>query len=182
MSMAPMEVLAVSDGTISMCRPCVDCGLVTGRFCDWCLGKDRISTEEWNAGQHTPLCSYCDNHHNACHYCRRVHWATPFPHDGAEALKATKKELKALQKALKAAAKSSAAKPVDSSSAAKQAPAEPPLASTSKGGGSGKGDELYWRPSTGQNPSREVLEALVGPGHWLLHSPLCPRDDELDGN
>eukprot|EP00975_Prorocentrum_lima_P040090 8421035-Prorocentrum_lima.AAC.1 len=43
------------------CRPCVDCGLMTGRFCDWCLAADRLPGEVRAAGQMTPLCSHCDN-------------------------------------------------------------------------------------------------------------------------
>ena len=74
-----MQVLSFSDGTISLCRPCVDCGLMTGRFCDFCLGAERIPTEEWNPGQMTPLCSFCDNLYDMCHYCRGEDWCTPQP-------------------------------------------------------------------------------------------------------
>ena len=58
-------------------RPCVDCGLFTGRFCDWCLGSDRVPSQSWCDGQHTPLCSRCDNRWDACHFCRGVLWCTP---------------------------------------------------------------------------------------------------------
>ena len=55
-AMPAMEVLAAGSATM-LCRPCVDCGLYTGRFCDHCLAKDRIPSEEWAPGQLTPLCS-----------------------------------------------------------------------------------------------------------------------------
>ena len=73
-----MEVLAFGSKEM-LTRPCVDCGVVTGRFCDWCFAEDRCPTEQWAAGQMTPLCSYCDNTHNACHFCRRQSWCVPPP-------------------------------------------------------------------------------------------------------
>ena len=73
----PLEVLAVGS-TEMLCRPCVDCGLYTGRFCDYCYAEDRIPHEKWARGQLTPLCSHCDNRYDACHYCRGVHMARPF--------------------------------------------------------------------------------------------------------
>ena len=79
------EVLAAGD-TELLCRPCVDCGLYTGRFCDHCLAEDRIPSEVWADGQHTPLCSWCDNRHEECHYCRKIQWSTPFPHQKEEDL------------------------------------------------------------------------------------------------
>ena len=39
-----------------------------------------IATSEWAPGQHTPLCTICDRIYSMCHYCRRVHWATPPQH------------------------------------------------------------------------------------------------------
>ena len=56
---APMEVLAWGDKEM-LCRPCVECGLMTDRFCDYCRARDRCPSEEWADGQMTPLCSYCD--------------------------------------------------------------------------------------------------------------------------
>jgi hypothetical protein len=67
-----------------LCRPCVDCGLVAGRFCDgeevetskgvWsgapCFAKDRLPTQIWVDNQRTPLCSRCDSLHGKCCYCR----------------------------------------------------------------------------------------------------------------
>ena len=78
----PMEVFFFPQrGSEEMlCRPCVDCGLITGRFCDWCYAQDRDPNAEWAAGQLTPLCSKCDWKHGRCHYCRGLSWATPPPH------------------------------------------------------------------------------------------------------
>ena len=47
-----VEVLAVGDEKM-LCRPCVDCGLRTGRFCDFCLVADRMPSEVWAEGQLT---------------------------------------------------------------------------------------------------------------------------------
>jgi len=73
-----MEILAT--GTYEMlCRPCVDCGQKTARYCDYCCAQDRLPNEEWARGQMTPLCSTCDNQHDSCHYCRGLSWAAPPP-------------------------------------------------------------------------------------------------------
>jgi len=71
-------------------RPCVDCGLMTGRFCDgleqgshaawqggFCSAQDRLPDEKWAVCQSTPLCSSCEVMFGACHFCRRVAWCTP---------------------------------------------------------------------------------------------------------
>ena len=75
---AQMEILAVGSEAM-LCRPCVDCGVKTGRYCDFCLAADRIPSEEWAEGQLTPLCSRCDNTHDKCHFCRKLAWCMPFP-------------------------------------------------------------------------------------------------------
>ena len=76
-----MVVCAIADEGDAgvLYRPCVDCGLQTGRFCDYCRAADRMPGERWAAGQRTPLCSFCDNEHDSCHYCRGKDWATPPP-------------------------------------------------------------------------------------------------------
>ena len=79
---AELEVLCFADPEV-LCRPCVDCGRNTGRFCDYCLAAKRIPSEQWGDGQHTPLCSTCDNFHLMCRYCRGVHMARPFAWGGA---------------------------------------------------------------------------------------------------
>ena len=71
-----LEVVA-SGSEAMLTRPCVDCGLVTGRFCDYCRAADRIPDEEWAHGQLTPLCSKCDNVHDGCHFCRGLRWCRP---------------------------------------------------------------------------------------------------------
>ena len=71
-----MEVLAYGEEE-DLTRPCVDCGLYTGRFCDHCFASWRVPSEEWCRGQRTPLCSRCDNLWDACHFCRGEHWCTP---------------------------------------------------------------------------------------------------------
>ena len=74
-----LEIMAFGDEEV-LTRPCVDCGLVTGRFCDYCNAADRIPDEEWAEGQLTPLCSYCDNKFNRCHFCRNLSWCRPGAH------------------------------------------------------------------------------------------------------
>ena len=69
-----------SGPTDMLVRPCVDCGLITGRFCDFCLAEERCPTEVWCENQMTPLCSKCEEKHDKCHFCRKVSWATPPPH------------------------------------------------------------------------------------------------------
>ena len=78
----PMEVIAVPQPGQEhlLLRPCVDCGRRTGCFCDWCYAIDRFPDEEWVTGQHTPLCTVCDQRHNRCHLCRGLNWAAPPPH------------------------------------------------------------------------------------------------------
>ena len=73
-----MQILAVGDPSM-LCRPCVDCGVKTGRFCDYCYAADRVPSEEWADGQMTPLCSRCDNFHDMCHFCRGLTWCMPYP-------------------------------------------------------------------------------------------------------
>ena len=80
MTQVTMTVVAGSDIEI-LCRPCVDCGRKTGCYCDNCKAKDRVPSEEWADHQQTPLCTYCDRKYDECHFCRGLHWCTPFEHD-----------------------------------------------------------------------------------------------------
>ena len=83
-----MNVL--SQGTPEeLCRPCADCGLFTGRFCDGeefeasgkcCFAAERIPSEIWVVGQRTPLCSECDWKHGKCRFCRGIITCAFFPH------------------------------------------------------------------------------------------------------
>ena len=71
-----MDILAW--GTEEMLtRPRVDCGQITGGFCDYCMAAYRIPKEKWAAGQRTPLCSACDRTHDCCHFCRHEIWVRP---------------------------------------------------------------------------------------------------------
>ena len=67
--MSRFEIVAHGDGS-ELFRPCADCGRITGSFCDFCLGRERFPQERWSDHQHTPLCSFCDDEHGACHFCR----------------------------------------------------------------------------------------------------------------
>ena len=78
--LAPREVLA-REGEEMLCRPCVDCGLRTGRFCDRCRAADRMPNEMWAVEQMTPLCSRCKYRHHRCHVCRGLPWSPPPPHE-----------------------------------------------------------------------------------------------------
>ena len=80
---ATLQVSAVGDSKM-MHRPCVDCGLVTGCFCDYCFAQDRDPTGEYAEGQHTPLCTDCDRKFDMCHFCRKMMWATPPPRDALQ--------------------------------------------------------------------------------------------------
>ena len=78
----PLEVFAFADDPAILFRPCVDCGKMTGIFCDFCLAQDRDPKGKYAPGQHTPLCSKCDRKFDMCHYCRKMLWAAPPPHQG----------------------------------------------------------------------------------------------------
>ena len=65
-----VEVLAFGSEEM-LCRPCVDCGTKTGRFCDFCTAKERLPEETWASDQQgTPLCSKCEGAHGMCWFCR----------------------------------------------------------------------------------------------------------------
>ena len=77
-NLSSMQVLC-HDDTKTLCRPCVDCGLYTGRYCDFCQAESRLPNEVWARGQMTPLCSVCDNQRRRCHFCAGKAWVTPPP-------------------------------------------------------------------------------------------------------
>jgi len=67
-----VELQVLAAGTIQLlCRPCVDCRRVTGRFCDNCYAADRMPEQTWADNQLTPFCSRCEATHDRCRYCRR---------------------------------------------------------------------------------------------------------------
>ena len=79
---AGMEVLsfATADDPGILLRPCVDCGVTTGRFCDYCYAVDRFPNGDatgrgWAPGQLTPLCSNCDKLRDGCRFCWDI-WVT----------------------------------------------------------------------------------------------------------
>ena len=77
-AMPNCQVLVV--GTKKMlCRPCVDCGLFTGIYCDHCEAAHRCPRGAWAAGQMTPLCSFCNKKHRSCHFCRGLDCCVPPP-------------------------------------------------------------------------------------------------------
>ena len=75
-ALGKLEVLSVGDPHV-LFRPCVDCGLRTGRFCDGCLAAVRVPTEVWAQGHMTPFCSHCETKRPFCHFCEGKAWATP---------------------------------------------------------------------------------------------------------
>ena len=76
--MSSLEVFATGSEEV-LSRPCVDCSLVTGCFCDHCRAADRLPGEVWADNQMTPLCTHCDRKHGACHFCRGQIWCVPPP-------------------------------------------------------------------------------------------------------
>ena len=73
-----MQVLAVGKPE-ELIRPCIDCGLWTACYCDYCYAADRMPNEQWVEGQMTPLCSACDNARDGCHFCHGKSWCMPPP-------------------------------------------------------------------------------------------------------
>ena len=68
-----------------LCRPCVDCGLLTGRFCDGddiceCFAENWMPDLDWAPGQNTPFCRKCEDRKEVCHFCRDEAWARPSAH------------------------------------------------------------------------------------------------------
>ena len=70
--------------------PCVDCGLMTGNFCDGGPAlnyEDRCYANQRDphgypfpmSTRRTPLCTYCETSLNYCRYCRGVSSCTPPP-------------------------------------------------------------------------------------------------------
>ena len=69
-----MQTFAVGDAA-TLNRPCIDCGRVTGNYCDSyprniCLARLRKPRERWEPNQRTPFCRECESHEPYCRYCR----------------------------------------------------------------------------------------------------------------
>ena len=75
-----MHVLAVGDEA-TLCRPCVDCGVKTERFCDFCYSLTKWLMRCGLDNQLVPLCSRCNWAHGACHFCRGLVWCMPRPRE-----------------------------------------------------------------------------------------------------
>ena len=91
------SILLRSMNTVSipLAFPCVDCGLLTGNFCDGgitteydkCFAAERCPQDfgstcfrlsAYSGGtQRTPLCSYCETSTMYCRYCRGEQGCTP---------------------------------------------------------------------------------------------------------
>ena len=84
-----MEVLWCGRDDGPQALPCVDCGLVTGNYCDggpainyedMCFASERGPRGQGNAGaRRTALCSYCETLSLFCRFCRGVSGCTPPP-------------------------------------------------------------------------------------------------------
>ena len=65
---------------ISLIRPCVDCGLLTGNWCEAnCFAVNWLGSklEDWQDSQITPHCTHCEKSNRFCHFCLGKDWATP---------------------------------------------------------------------------------------------------------
>ena len=62
----------LEDDKVVYLGACVDCGWLTGQFCDYCLAAKRLPSEKWAKDQHTPLCSPCENDRGCCRFCREA--------------------------------------------------------------------------------------------------------------
>ena len=77
------EKLGRDGNIVSLIRPCVDCGLLTGNWCEAsCFAEDWLGSklEDWNDSQMTPHCSFCEKKYQFCHFCLRKDWVTPDTH------------------------------------------------------------------------------------------------------
>ena len=77
------EKLGRDGNLISLTRACVDCGLLTGNWCEAsCFEVDRLGAklEDWQDNQFTPHCTLCEKRYKFCHFCLGKDWATPEIH------------------------------------------------------------------------------------------------------
>ena len=76
-----LEVVQVAQQHV-LHRPCVDCGLRTGCWCDYCFAVTRFPEEHRASNQNTPLCTICDYSHRRCHFCHGQLWVAPAANGG----------------------------------------------------------------------------------------------------
>ena len=80
------RVYSTNAGAIPLVRPCVDCGQITGNWCNnECHAIDQVPFgdaihESWNPEQITPHCTVCDTRCRWCHFCRGMAWCSPDVH------------------------------------------------------------------------------------------------------
>ena len=84
-----LQVLWAAPPGVPRSRPCVECGLMTGNFCDGgpsvgfnnCFASNRVPKDyPASAGYYglrTPLCSFCETCFGVCRFCRGVEGCTP---------------------------------------------------------------------------------------------------------
>ena len=88
----PLEVLWIPPDGSPRLFPYVDCGLITGNYCDGspevgdlqCFAAERVPKDytpppddDSTGRQRTPLCSYCETCFKFCRFCRGVSSCTP---------------------------------------------------------------------------------------------------------
>ena len=84
-----LQVLWCAPPGVDTTFPCVDCGLMTGNFCDGsgmsvgfdrCFAANRVPRDyppEVYKQMRTPLCPYCETCFEHCRFCRGVKSCTP---------------------------------------------------------------------------------------------------------
>ena len=79
--MTELEVLWAAPPGSPTSFPCVDCGVLTGNFCegnnDRCFAAERVPSDYQQSSQRTPLCSWCETVSEVCRFCRGVRGCTP---------------------------------------------------------------------------------------------------------
>ena len=66
------EKLGRDGELIPLIRPCVDCGLLTGNWCEAsCFAENWLGSklEDWQDSQITPHCTFCEKNYQFCHFC-----------------------------------------------------------------------------------------------------------------
>ena len=89
MDISKLQVTGITPSGTATKFPCVDCGLMTGNFCDGspssvgydrCFSTDRVPKDfspEVYSQMRTPLCTYCETRFGHCRFCRGVSSCTP---------------------------------------------------------------------------------------------------------